>query len=73
MNLWILRHSQTRTGNGDETYNANNTPKEWPGGPGNGESWKWDTSPAGDWGIQIWQGFPDGGYTPIIIIVFDKP
>jgi hypothetical protein len=73
LSSWTMQHSQTCTGSGDETYGANNEPKTYPGAPGEGQSWKWATSPAGDWGIHIWQPSLQGSYVPFIIVVFDKP
>ena len=73
LSSWIMQHSQTCTGSGDETYGANNEPKTYPGTPGGCQSWKWATSPAGDWGIHIWQPSLQGIYVPFIIVVFDKP
>lgn len=73
LSSWTMQHSQTCTGSGDETYGANNEPKSFPGAPGEGQSWKWATSPAGDWGIHIWQPSLQGIYVPFIIVVFDKP
>ena len=73
LSSWIMQHSQTCTGSGDETYGANNEPKTYPGAPGQGQSWKWATSPAGDWGIHIWQPSLQGSYVPFIIVVFEKP
>ena len=70
---WTMQHSQTCTDSGDETYGANNEPKTYPGAPGQGQSWKWATSPAGDWGIHIWQPSMQGSYVPFIIVVFEKP
>ena len=37
------------------------------------QTWKWATSPAGDWGIHIWKPSRQGEYVPIIIVVFEKP
>jgi hypothetical protein len=73
LNEWTMQHSQTCTGSGTETYGANNEPKTFPGGPGEGQSWKWATSTAGDWGNHIWQPASQGGFVPFIIVVFDKP
>jgi len=73
LSSWTMQHSQTCTSSGDETYGANNEPKSFPGAPGEGQSWKWATSPAGDWGIHIWQPAYQGSYVPFIIVVFDKP
>ena len=71
MYLWTLQHSQTCTGNGDETYCANNEPLAFPGNPDQ-QTWKWATSPAGDYGIHVWRS-SQGGFIPFIIVVFDKP
>jgi len=70
LSSWIMQHSQTCTGSGDETYGANNEPLQF---PGDVETWKWATSPAGDWGIHIWKPSQQGEFVPIIIVVFDKP
>lgn len=67
-----LAHTQTCTGNGTETYGANNEPVSFPGRPGVDESWKWATSTAGDWANNIKKDvFP--GATPFKIKVFSKP
>ncbi len=50
-----LMHSQTCTGNGTETYGANNEPLSYPGAPSVNESYKWATSTAGDWANDLWQ------------------
>ena len=73
LNYWTLQHSQTCTGSGDETYGANNEPVSFPGDPLQDQSWKWATSPAGDWGIHIWQPGQQGNLVPFIIVVFEKP
>jgi len=70
---WVMQHSQTCIGNGTDTYGANNEPKSYPGAPGQGQSWKWAISTAGDWGNHIWQPALQGLYVPFIIVVFDKP
>jgi len=65
-------HSQICTGNGTETYGANNKPLTYPGLPGICESWTWDTSPAGDWANDLWlPSHP--GIMPVTIKVYDKP
>lgn len=67
-----LAHTQTCTGNGNETYGANNVPVRFPGRPGVDEAWQWATSPAGDWANNIQTDiFP--GATPFTIKVFSKP
>jgi hypothetical protein len=67
-----LAHTQTCTGNGNETYGANNVPVSFPGRPGVDEAWQWATSPAGDWANNIKKDiFP--GATPFTIKVFSKP
>lgn len=67
-----LAHTQTCTGNGNETYGANNVPVRFPGLPGVDEAWQWATSPAGDWANNIKKDlFP--GATPFTIKVFSKP
>ena len=71
--LWTMQHSQTCTGNGTETYGANNVPKTYPGAPGQGQSWTWATSTVGDWANHIWQPTLQGDYVPFIIVVFEKP
>jgi hypothetical protein len=75
----LLMHSQTATGNGTETFGANNIPLTFPGLDQN-QSWKWATSPAGDWANKVMQGlqivFADGTVlqiAPVVIAVFDKP
>ncbi len=73
LSSWTMQHSQACTGNSDETYGANNKPKTYPGAPGQGQSWRWATSPAGDWATHIWQPSLQGAYVPFIIVVFDKP
>ena len=70
--LWTMQHSQTCTGNGTETYGANNVPKTYPGAPGQGQSWTWATSTVGDWANHIWQPTLQGDYVPFIIVVFEK-
>jgi len=70
---WVLQHSQTCLGGGASTYGANNEPKSYPGAPGQGQSWKWYESPAGDWANHIWQPNYQGYYVPFIVVVFDKP
>lgn len=70
-----LMHTQTCTGNGTETYGANNEPLTF---PGNSEcqSWKWAISPAGDWANHVQLnlgasiGFP---ITPVTIRVYRRP
>lgn len=79
-------HSQTCTGNGSETYGANNEPMAYPGAPANApsggnESFRWATSTAGDWANELY--YPDWTTvdktwmptdpTPITIKVYDKP
>jgi hypothetical protein len=65
-------HSQTCTGNGTETYGANNEPLSYPGAPVVNESWKWATSTAGDWANDLWlPTYP--GIMPVTIKVYDKP
>jgi hypothetical protein len=67
-----LAHTQPCTGNGNETYGANNVPVSFPGRPGVDEAWQWATSPAGDWANNIKKDiFP--GATPFTIKVFSKP
>ena len=73
LNGWVMQHSQTCTGNSTETYGANNEPKTFPGAPGDGQSWEWATSPAGDWANHVWQPQLQGLYIPFIVVVFDKP
>ena len=73
LNGWVMQHSQTCTGNSTETYGANNEPKTFPGAPGDGQSWEWATSPAGDWANHVWQPQLQGLYVPFIVVVFDKP
>ena len=79
-----LMHSQTCTGNGTETYGANNEPLSYPGAPrsapsGGNESYKWATSTAGDWANDLY--YPDftaadkavvPDPTPVTIKVYDK-
>jgi hypothetical protein len=72
LSSWIMQHSQTCTGSGDETYGANNEPVPYPGNEDD-QTWKWATSPAGDWGIHIWKPSQQGTLVPIIIVVFEKP
>jgi len=67
----LLMHSQTCTGNGTETYGANNEPLSYPGMPVTNESWKWATSTAGDWANDLW--LPGTGIMPVTIMVYDKP
>lgn len=67
-----LAHTQTCTGNGTETYGANNVPVRFPGRPRLDEAWQWSTSTAGDWANDIKTNlFP--GATPFTIKVFSKP
>jgi len=66
-----LMHSQTCTGNGTDTYGANNDPLSYPGRAGVDESWKWATSTAGDWANDLW--LPGTGIMPVTIKVYDKP
>jgi hypothetical protein len=74
-----LMHSQTCTGNGTETYGANNEPLSYPGAPTVSESYKWATSTAGDWANDLWQpDFPPPYDTmpnimPVTIKVLQKP
>jgi len=63
-------HSQTCTGSGTGTYGANNEPLPYPGAPSD-QSWKWATSPAGDWANDLW--LPGWGIMPVTIKVYDKP
>jgi hypothetical protein len=67
-----LAHTQTCTGNGDETYGANNVPVAFPGRPNADEAWKWSTSRAGDWANDIKENIFRGA-TPFTIKVFRKP
>ena len=66
-----MMHSQTCTGNGTETYGANNAPLTYPGRPIVDESWKWATSTAGDWANDLY--LPGTGVMPVTIKVYDKP
>lgn len=67
-----LAHTQTCTGNGTDTYGANNVPVKFPGRPFLDEAWKWAISAAGDWSNKIKKDlFP--GATPFTIKVFQKP
>ena len=67
-----LAHTQTCTGNGTDTYGANNIPVKFPGRPFIDEAWKWAISAAGDWANKIKKDlFP--GATPFTIKVFQKP
>jgi hypothetical protein len=67
-----LAHTQTCTGNGTETYGANNVPVAFPGRPNLDEAWRWSTSTAGDWANNIRENiFP--GATPFTIKVFSRP
>jgi len=75
-----LAHTQTCTGNGTETYGANNKPLSFPGKPGpartgGNEAYEWATSPAGDWANNVKKGLKLGGavITPFTIKVFSKP
>jgi hypothetical protein len=74
-----LAHTQTCTGNGDETYGANNIPLSHPGRPDADEAWKWGYSPAGDWAnnaaldLDSRLGAPAGTIIPFTIKVFSKP
>ncbi|MHC4155304.1 MAG: hypothetical protein ACYST6_10340, partial [Planctomycetota bacterium] len=72
LSSWIMQHSQTCTGSGDESYGANNEPPPYPGAVAD-QSWKWATSGAGDWGTHIWLPATTGQTVPFIIVVFDKP
>ena len=66
-----IMHTQTCTGNGT----ANNEPLSYPGRPDN-QSWKWATSPAGDWANNLyWPDWNTEGNdpTPVIIKVYIKP
>jgi hypothetical protein len=65
-----LMHSQTCTGNGTETYGANNETLPYPGAPSD-QSWKWATSTAGDWANDLW--LPGTGIMPVTIKVYNKP
>ena len=67
-----LAHTQTCTGNGDETYGANNVPVKFPGRPRVDEAWQWATSTAGDWANDIKENLFQGA-TPFTIKVFSKP
>lgn len=66
-----LAHTQTCTGNGTETYGANNVPLRFPGRPDVDEAWRWSTSPAGDWANDLQDGL--GGFTPFVIRVYSRP
>ena len=67
-----LAHTQTCTGNGTDTYGANNIPVKFPGIPFIDEAWKWAISAAGDWANKIKKDlFP--GATPFTIKLFQKP
>jgi hypothetical protein len=67
-----LAHTQTCTGNGDETYGANNVPLRFPGRPDEDEAWKWAYSKAGDWANELQLDLFKGA-TPFTIMVFRKP
>ncbi len=75
----ILMHSQTCTGNGAETYGANNEPLSYPGAAMVNESYRWGVCTAGAWAINTWQpDFPPGsdpGFDkmPVTIKVLRKP
>jgi hypothetical protein len=75
-NEGLMLHSQTCTGNGTETYGANNDVLSYPGSPAN-QSWKWAVSSAGDWANNMWSpAWPTGSPTniqPIRIKVYKKP
>ena len=72
LSSWQMQHSQTCKED-PNTYGANNEPKTYPGAPGQGQSWKWAVSPAGDWANHIWQPALTGSYVPFIVVVFEKP
>jgi len=66
-------HSQTCTGNGTETFGANNEPLPFNGNPGL-QSWKWATSTAGDWANALWlTAVPFEDLMPVHIKVYSKP
>ena len=65
-----MMHSQTCTGDGTETYGANNEPLSYPGYPVVNESWTWATSPAGDWANDLW--LPGTGVMPVRIYVYKR-
>ena len=74
-----LAHTQTCTGNGDETYGANNIPLTFPGRPDVDEAWQWGYSRAGDWAnnaaadLDTRLGAAPGTIIPFTIKVFSKP
>jgi hypothetical protein len=62
-----LMHSQTCTGNGTETYGANNEVVPAPGTPQE-QSWRWSTCVAGDWANNV-----PSPWAPVTVKVFAKP